>query len=487
MTLSVFALYLGMLVSALNDGFSATAPMPVPGFLASFADKAQNAINASSLASHQQNPDGSLGSTIDSISNQLRVIGHQYSSSTPPVQKIITAEKAVALDFDSLSRKSKYQSKELYTWGRSESDDLKDVTDRLAYLNFVEGSLAGSVAQKLNTARAPLKALRDAETALAPRRTYRANLYNQIGRLEHDQLKGSERKLAELRDLLKKAELDDQVHEREIEILKRKAVRESESAKWEAIREYGEKLILISQAAKPVIAALPAVPPSPTSPYTGAQATAVARSSLQRALENYKTGHISLPTQSASDLDRSDTRSFGESHASELSHIDVPHSIIPNTPPTVAQPIHQLEPQLPSIPDKAGSPPINPSNLNQSPAPATSVDSSQQPTFVPAISPTVAETGIPVSADLDGSGTTSGSILGTTSGGALTSAPELSEEGKGESPSVSSDVAASERRESAEEEKKRLEREERQRILRGGGSTAQEKGDEELPPYKELE
>jgi len=42
-----------------------------------------------------------------------------------------------------------------------------------------------------------------------------------------------------LKDQLRKAELNDAGQEREIEILKRKAVRESEKLKWEAIREVG--------------------------------------------------------------------------------------------------------------------------------------------------------------------------------------------------------------------------------------------------------
>ena len=65
----------------------------------------------------------------------------------------------------------------------------------------------------------------------------RANLHNQIVRMQHDQPKGSERKLAELKELLRKVEMEDQPHEKEIEILKRKAIRESEAAKWQAIRE----------------------------------------------------------------------------------------------------------------------------------------------------------------------------------------------------------------------------------------------------------
>lgn len=46
--------------------------------------------------------------------------------SASPVQKIITTEKGVAIDFDSVSRDSKTQSKELYTWGQGEAQDLKD-------------------------------------------------------------------------------------------------------------------------------------------------------------------------------------------------------------------------------------------------------------------------------------------------------------------------------------------------------------------------
>ena len=46
--------------------------------------------------------------------------------STSPVQKIITVEKGIALDFESLSRDAKAQSKELYTWGQNEDEDLKD-------------------------------------------------------------------------------------------------------------------------------------------------------------------------------------------------------------------------------------------------------------------------------------------------------------------------------------------------------------------------
>ncbi|KAK0465121.1 Eisosome component PIL1-domain-containing protein [Desarmillaria tabescens] len=511
--------------------------MPVPGFLQSFADKAQSAIKDSPLAQHLPSqyrpgsPDASAqpsanevasgghkSHTLEAIQYQLRSLGQQYSS-TSPVQKIITIEKGVAIDFDSVSRDSKAQSKELYTWGQSELDDLKDVTDRLAYLNFVQGSLASSIAVKLDAARAPLKQLRDAEVALTPRRNIRAGLQNQLARLEHDNQKGMEKKISELKDQVRKAEADDQPQEREVELLKRKAIRESEQAKWDAIREYGEKLILLSQAANPVIAVLPTIPPTESSPYTGAQATGAARASLQRALDNYKTGHINLPPQvAASDLSRSDTQSFGESHASELSSMstDVAGAASPGIP--LSPPLNATKDssQAVSEPTKyappSSPPPINPSNLNLSPTPLPSSGgpSSASPSVssvpsdsskLPPITPTIAETGVPVSAGTSGPGPASGSLHD------IKASPPSGGNGKFESaeeekrrlaatysqaynaPPVSQPTTSTS--ESAEEEKKRLERE---RILKEGGSHGPtgsgdnntRKDDDELPPYQDI-
>ena len=47
-------------------------------------------------------------------------------SSATPVQKIITSQKGISIDFDSLSRDTHSHSKELYLWGQAEADDIKD-------------------------------------------------------------------------------------------------------------------------------------------------------------------------------------------------------------------------------------------------------------------------------------------------------------------------------------------------------------------------
>ncbi|KAJ7619096.1 Eisosome component PIL1-domain-containing protein [Mycena polygramma] len=477
------------------------------GFLSSIVDKA-----SSVLPSHDSH-------ALDSFQHQLRSLGQQYSSTTP-IQRIITVEKGVAIDLDSLSRDAKAQSKELYTWGQAEDADLKDVTDRLAYLNFVQGSLASSLAVKLDAARAPLKTLRDAETALTPRRNVRAGIQLQINRIEHDQPRGMEKRLAELKEQLRKNLLEDQPQETEVSLLKRQAVRESEQHKWEAIREFGEKLVLLSQAATPIIA-----------PYTGGQATGAVRASLQRALDNYKTGHINLPPQSTgSDLSRSDTRSFGETHARELSNIatsDVAGSLQPgirmSPPPGEAKPLpSSASSKSASKSPATQSPPIDPSTLNLSPTPiptlsstgsSGSVDAIASSPTIPSELPTVAETGVPVSAGASGPGPASGSLhdikaasstAGPRSGGLPGNEPSVPAYGiAGGSQKFESATEEKKRLqayseaaqqqqggppakyETAEEEKKRLEREERERLLFGGaGASGAPKGgpDEDLPP-----
>jgi len=114
--------------------------MSVSGFLSSFADKAQSAINQTPLAGHipgttstsdqpSANQTAAQGGhrsvTLEALQHQFRSIGQQYTNTTP-VQKIITAEKGVAIDCDAFARDAKAQSKELYTWGQTQPVDLKD-------------------------------------------------------------------------------------------------------------------------------------------------------------------------------------------------------------------------------------------------------------------------------------------------------------------------------------------------------------------------
>lgn len=307
--------------------------------------------------------------------------------------------------------------------------------------------------------------------------------------------------------------------------------------------QYGEKLILLAQASESIVDALPSDPPTATQPYHGAQSTAATRASLQYALDHYKPGSISHAFQpSDADLGRSDSRSFGVTHATELSNIATPGSrpgSRPGTPPMNIRrdshdsPGHMLSPGSPVMP-------VNPASLNNEPAkipsspkrttistgsagvgmldlqPGAGHDAHGQEPAPSMDGPTVAETGVPLSAGVDGPGPSSGSLLDLKARHSPSPSPRLppssfpvpGREGSSSSssntslPAVSpipslppphTDAPASvaynppagppggaapvlpsystgatpAKPESAEEEKARLQREERERFLRG--------------------
>lgn len=280
--------------------------------------------------------------------------------------------------------------------------------------------------------------------------------------------------------------------------------------------QYGEKLVILAQASEQVLKVLPSLPPSSSRRYEGAQETAAIRSAVQKALDSWKPGHTDFPAKhGAVDLDRTDTKSFGETHASELStigHDDSP----PPRPSTPSRPsgVSLHDPPVPAlahVPPKTliashkqatsptvSSPPLQAGSLNLSPAelptptiapsdPTTTSHTSgsdpiDTPAKLPQVTPTVAETGVPKSAGPDGPGPASGSLLEV----------KAEHDSQGNTPGHTTD-ATPKPYESAEEEKKRLEREGRERLLAGASDAnpasdsgkADENGDE-LPPYKEF-
>ncbi|KAF8521472.1 Eisosome component PIL1-domain-containing protein [Gautieria morchelliformis] len=476
----------------------------IPKFFDDLKDKAQSAISSTPLGAYvpgressQSSSSGGRSYAFDALQHQFRSLQVQYGTGggkdLRQLQLIITGQKGVVLDLDKQGQDIKAVSKEFYIWGQAEDTDVKDVTDRLAYLTYVQGSLTAALASSLDVSRAPFKALRDAEAHMQPKRNIRANYELQISKLKNEGKPGTEAKIRELENLLRKAEAQDEDLEKEIDLLKRKAIVDSETQKWEAIREYGEKLVILSQACKPLLEVLPSVPPTTSHPYTGTAATAATRASLQKALDNYKPGCVALP---APDIANTETRSFGETHASELSRIN---SVADNhsQPSRNSPPLSPLGPRSstpPSAPVPAhahlsGSSPVNPSDLNNLPAPipggaqepvlASTVTEPQSvvpPTgSVAPSTPTVAETGVPVAAGREGPGPSSGSLAGghkrSQSRTSMPPGPGYGEAapsyGGTEMPKYGlSDTGQAVQFESAEEEKQRLAREDRELLLR---------------------
>ena len=178
-------------------------------------------------------------------------------------------------------------------------------------------------------------------------------------------------------------------------------------------------------------------------------------------------------------------------------------------------PLSEVKP-LPSTgsPQALSPPPIDVTALNNSPAPVampaveTVPDPAHPTQTLPAVTPTIAETGIPVPSG-PSSGPSSGSLLDIRGQGSAPSVTpavpgqkyESATEEKKRLAAAYSQQASTEvvapaaqgpsqatptlQSESAEEEKKRLEREERERILLGDPNPTSKGDDEDLPPYTE--
>lgn len=234
---------------------------------------------------------------------------------------------------------------------------------------------------------------------------------------------------------------------------------------------------------------------------------------MQTALDNYKPGSLTHSFQPTSaDLSRADTRSFGLTHATELADIAAgAHTKRPDSPPVQSAQVYP-SPSSPPPPvaQSYAPPPVNPAVLNNNPAPIPTSTSPANtgsiqsnilnaPTIStslpPIVEPTVAETGVPVSAGASGPGPARGSIhdLKSTQAGPSDAVP-----GYGQSPAKYESAEEEKKRlqneerarsqqvpvhyESAEDEKKRLEREEREKILRGDGSAGPSNRDDVKDP-----
>ena len=262
--------------------------------------------------------------------------------------------------------------------------------------------------------------------------------------------------------------------------------------------------------------------------------TGAIRASLQHALDNWKPGQTTLSAPPDVVLNRSNTGSFGETHAAELQQIVTPEhqqpvgegavgsgpdsppaSKLVQTPAPVpnqelgsasSPPTSTLQTQSASVSSplatSSTSPGINPAVLNNEPA---SIPSASPPQAVnlsdlsesvdgkgkmPAVTPTVAETGVPVSGGPGGPGPSSGSLheIRLSSSGLSQAASDVAI-------APGPERSSTNQYESAEDEKRRLAREERERLLHGEKTPAgssdprddapADEGDTP-PPYQEL-
>ncbi|PWN53094.1 PDT-domain-containing protein [Violaceomyces palustris] len=304
------------------------------------------------------------------------------------------ALKSLAIDHQATSRESKSLAKATYNWGQDhlpeKRDDavgdevIVDITDRLAYVLFEVGQLESAHSARSEQARATFKRFAKQEQELASRREKRAKIRAQLHALMPERAKStsSPTRITQLESQLKELEDEDLAYESDLAKLKRKCVQEGFDALFDSMIELGEKMALIARYGKLLCREVPTdcapafpatiVARSPDMPlWPGAVRTGEIRAAIEPALQAYRPAAAlpvvgSAPTaaldQSASNLARSNTVSFGVSHRTEFTTTDAAHELQDDRRASVSTASN--EPPLSPLADGV---PIH-SHLNMSPA-----------------------------------------------------------------------------------------------------------------------
>lgn len=199
---------------------------------------------------------------------------------------------------------------------------------RMAYLQYVTGELHASHAKAVEQSRVLLKDVRNLETDLLPRRRHRATLAARLQALEASP-KPKDRDPATLTALhaeLEELEQDLATFEASLAAVRRAKLAESARVRYAAQRELGEKLAIVGRWGELLVDALDGVEGAGEEyRYGGRERTAEVRAGVAEAIGGWSAERAYVPrpvldrVASSGGLSRHDTRSFGSTHASQLS------------------------------------------------------------------------------------------------------------------------------------------------------------------------
>ncbi|GAA6036778.1 hypothetical protein JCM8097_003475 [Rhodosporidiobolus ruineniae] len=244
---------------------------------------------------------------------------------TLKLQLTIKAGGSVVQDYQALAREHQLFAKTLYEWSKDdEGADVVDIADRLAFLQFKQSELELDAAAKLEQSRSLIKDIRNFENDLVPRRRNATAISTKIATLRKENKKNSEEQINKLSTELSQLEQENSTFESSFRTLKRTKLHEAFSLQFAAQQELGEKSALVARYGQLLLQGMET--DGAGSAYSGKERTARVKAELEEALQKW-TPAAPAKLQEAtgsSFLSRSDTRSFGETHSSQLSQLGSP-------------------------------------------------------------------------------------------------------------------------------------------------------------------
>ncbi|BGP17418.1 hypothetical protein JCM10213_003299 [Rhodosporidiobolus nylandii] len=264
---------------------------------------------------------------LSSVPHQLRQqavrINPSQLQETLQLQLTIKALAGVVQDVNSLAREEQVFSKQLYTWSKEEAADIADISDRIALFHFKQSEIEAEAAVKVEQSRALLKDIRNFENDLVPRRRNAATLTTKLAALRKETpSKKSDEQVAKLTSELQTLEAENATFEASFDTLKRSKLHEAFALQFAALRERGEKLAIVGGYGELLLQTMESG--GFGSEYKGKDTTARVKAELEDALKSWQPSpppQLRDPSGSGF-LNRSDSRSFGATHASQLSQLD---------------------------------------------------------------------------------------------------------------------------------------------------------------------
>ncbi|GAA5982420.1 hypothetical protein JCM5350_000403 [Sporobolomyces pararoseus] len=266
-----------------------------------------------------------LPKDLNSLRQQTTPLLYRHED-TLKLQLYIRSFRGLNDQLSSLSKNSQLASKTLFEYSREDNnqggdEDIVDIFDRAAFLQYKVSEVEEKAALKLEQARLLLKDIRNFENDLSIRRKNRTSLATKLSTLkEKDSTRNkNSEQIQSLQSELVQVDSEISTFESSFSSLKRQKLHESFSLQFAAQRELGDKLAIISSYGELLIQGMET--DGIGQDYKGKQRTAQIKVELEQALVDWRPSPPPTLASSASSLHGSDTRSFGATHADQLSQL----------------------------------------------------------------------------------------------------------------------------------------------------------------------
>ncbi|GAA5994280.1 hypothetical protein JCM11641_006395 [Rhodosporidiobolus odoratus] len=265
---------------------------------------------------------------VSSIPHQLRqqavLLNPSQLQETRQFQLAIKSYAGVVQDHVALAREGQVFSKQLFLWSKDDKDqDVVDICDRIAFIQFKTSELEAEAVAKLEESRAKLKDIRNFENDLVPRRRNAAAISVKIAALRKEKPSTkTDDQLSKLTSELSQLEIENATFEASFDTLKRAKLHEAFALQFAAQKELGEKLAIVSGYGELLLQGMET--DGIANDYRGQDRTARVKAELEDALNSWTASpapKLKEPSGSGF-LNRSDSRSFGATHAAQLSQLD---------------------------------------------------------------------------------------------------------------------------------------------------------------------